>query len=500
MGYIPSQYTPEELLVEAQKSFDSFSRLAHSDPDYPALHLAPPVGRLNDPNGLVFKDGVYHAFYQYSPVHPVRAVFWRHATSADLTHWDDDKTAIAPVEWYDKSGCYSGSGVVAPDGTMEFFYTGNVKDTQGNRESYQCLFTSTDDGESFERYSDNPLISGPAEGYTAHFRDPHVFWREGKWWAVIGAQREDLTGAVVYYTSFDRRSWEFGAEISFSDPSLTGLGYMFECPILFSLPDQVTGETLDVLMFCPQGLDADGEHFNNIFQCGYVVGRLKDSHFEVLTPFTEIDSGFEFYAPQIISNTGEEDRAVLMAWLGNADEDDQPSWAYHWIHMLTYPRYLTLSGGKIMQAPVEQLEDSLPLESIQLNSNGRIGELEGARTFRLQGTVDVAQQPVMLSFNDEQGRALQITFDRDLLIMDRDGSRYTVGGALRRRSIPAQDTHIFDILFDGSAIEAFFDDGAESFTGRIYLTGELESVIVHDALGKPVPDAVSDVKVARLSR
>ncbi|WP_346844856.1 hypothetical protein [uncultured Rothia sp.] len=175
MGYIPSPFTPDELLEEAQKSLEDFSHLVASDPDYPALHLAPPVGRLNDPNGLVYKDGLYHAFYQYSPIHPVRAVFWRHATSPDLTHWNDGESALAPVTWYDRSGCYSGSGIVAPNGDMEFFYTGNVKDAEGNRETYQCLFSSADNGQSFRRYDENPLPSGPEEGYTAHFRDPPRF-------------------------------------------------------------------------------------------------------------------------------------------------------------------------------------------------------------------------------------------------------------------------------------------------------------------------------------
>ena len=30
---------------------------AASDPDYPVFHVAPPVGRLNDPNGLLVDGG-----------------------------------------------------------------------------------------------------------------------------------------------------------------------------------------------------------------------------------------------------------------------------------------------------------------------------------------------------------------------------------------------------------------------------------------------------------
>ena len=74
-----------------------------------------------------------------------------------------------------------------------------------------------------------PLISGPEKGYTAHYRDPHVFERNGEWWMVIGAQREDLTGAVVVYTSADRREWTFRGELGIKDKSLEGT-YMYECP------------------------------------------------------------------------------------------------------------------------------------------------------------------------------------------------------------------------------------------------------------------------------
>lgn len=483
MGYIPSPFTPDELLEEVQKSLEDFSHLAASDPDYPALHLAPPVGRLNDPNGLVYKDGLYHAFYQYSPVHPVRAVFWRHATSPDLTHWNDGGSALAPVTWYDRSGCYSGSGIVAPNGDMEFFYTGNVKDAEGNRETYQCLFSSADNGQSFRRYDENPLLSGPEEGYTAHFRDPHVFQRDSKWWALIGAQRENLTGAVVYYTSDDRRTWTFGAEIEFSDTSLHTLGYMFECPILFSLRDQANGELFDVLMFCPQGMESEGERYNNIFQCGYVVGHLRGNFFEVFTPFTEFDSGFEFYAPQVMSNVGDENHVVLMAWLGNADEDDHPSWDFRWMHMLTYPRALTLQRGKILQQPVKQLDQALLPLPVTLTEEGAIAELVGARTFRIQASLDVSQQPVVLSLWDTRGKALAITVDQSALIADRAGSRYTVGGELRRRSVSPRTVHTFELLFDGSALEIFFDDGAEAFTGRVYLHESLEGVLFQTAEG-----------------
>ena len=77
---------------------------AADDPDYPHFHVVPPVGRLNDPNGLLVDRGTYHAFYQFSPFHPHRKlVYWGHSSSTDLLHWRHHEPAIIPDSFYDRS-------------------------------------------------------------------------------------------------------------------------------------------------------------------------------------------------------------------------------------------------------------------------------------------------------------------------------------------------------------------------------------------------------------
>lgn len=490
----PGRPDAAELLAAAEQAYATHHEQVRTDPDYPALHLAPPVGRLNDPNGLVYHDGTYHAFYQYSPVHPIRAVFWRHATSTDLTHWQDQKTAIAPIKWYDKNGCYSGSGIVAPNGDLEFFYTGNVKDDDGNRETYQALFTSSNKGETFRRHENNPLITGPAEGYTAHYRDPHVFERNGHWWAVIGAQRENLTGAVVVYTSDDRRTWDFAGELTFSDPTLTDLGYMYECPNLIFQTDEVTGQETAVLIFSPQGMEPDGEKYHNIFQTGYVAGTLDGLHLTVTTPFTELDAGTEFYAPQVYSNTltpaGEH---IMLGWFGNADQDDLPSWDNHWVHQMTYPRALAVRDGKVYQNPVEQLNTALPLTPAQVAADGTLPELKDARVFRLTGTVDVSAGPVNLVIEDAKGPALTLTFSEDSARLDRSGTRYHEGGDVRTRSLTPASQRTFELLIDAAGTELFVDGGAEVFSSRTFFHGPDRTVRIES------PETVQNLNLAVLA-
>ena len=44
--------------------------LAAADPYRPYFHFAPPVGWMNDPNGLCRCGEWYHVFYQYGPFDP----------------------------------------------------------------------------------------------------------------------------------------------------------------------------------------------------------------------------------------------------------------------------------------------------------------------------------------------------------------------------------------------------------------------------------------------
>ena len=506
-SYNSQRFPGRDLAQEAQETLELWDPQVRNDRDYPALHLAPAVGRLNDPNGLIFDGKTYHAFYQYSPLHPERLVYWRHATSTDLSRWEDRGTALVPNTLFDSHGCYSGSGIYV-DGRYEFFYTGNVKDEEGKRQTYQIRAIAPEnfvgstqhpaEGSSELERELPPLISGPAEGYTAHYRDPHVIYRKGAWWMFIGAQRTDKTGAVVAYTSQDRTSWTFVGELGIKDPVLA-TSYMFECPSVLRMRDELTGSMQDVLIFSPQGIAPSGEKYHNIYQSGYMVGKLKKSlKFKAITPFTELDAGFEFYAPQSFSGTGEQavraDESgtnphiapVLMAWLGNAEQDDLPSYSHRWVHTMTYPRELHLRDGKLYYAPVTQLDQVLPLEPVEADEKGRIKALKDARVWRLRGTVDVSGRRAKLRIKDAHGVALSIDLAKDFASMDRSGTRYTEGGSLRQRSLDKSTLRSFELLVDGSTTELFVGgEGhtgyAEVFSARTFFNGSKRRVRITGA-------------------
>ena len=254
----------EDFLASALAA-EASSR-APQDPDYPLFHVAPPVGRLNDPNGLIEVGGTYHAFFQYTPEHPRRLVYWGHATSRDLTRWYYQAPAILPDTHQDANGAYSGTAIEVGD-RVELWYTGNYKDPEtGEREATQCVVTTTD-MVHFDKQVP-PIIGRQPEGYTAHFRDPQV-WRDadGSYRMLLGVQRENLTGAALLYRSTDLRAWECEGEMTFpdADGAFDAFGYMWECPNLVRLVDEETGETHDVLVFCPQGISPEREGFENVF-------------------------------------------------------------------------------------------------------------------------------------------------------------------------------------------------------------------------------------------
>lgn len=466
-----------EELLHLARSAAADSR-AVSDPDYPLFHLAPPVGRLNDPNGLIRVNGTYHAFFQYTPTHPEKLVFWGHATSTDLTRWEHHDPAIAPDARFDMHGAYSGTAIATPQG-VELWYTGNYKDpATGEREATQCLVTSPD-LVSFTKEPE-PIIPAPPDGYTAHFRDPQV-WQDydSSYRMLIGAQRSDGTGAAVLYRSRDLRNWELEGEISFPQAggAFDSFGYMWECPNLVKLVDQETGTLRDVLVFCPQGIAPTKPGFENVFSCVYVVGELMGTEFVGCDgTFTELDRGFEFYAPQVFARplsqlpTGADPApALLLGWAGNAGEDDQPSIASGgWVHCMTSPRELVLRGGHLFQRP---FLPGLPLQAagwggttLQPGAPFSVPELADSRSWRLRLEVG-ASAPWEIRLGGEHG--VNLRFTEDSLVVDRSTSRYPASSA--RTVELATAPHVVEVIHDRSITEVFVDDGRTVFTLRSFL-------------------------------
>lgn len=456
------------LLQKAYEEVKKYQEIVQSDPYRLDYHLMPPVGLLNDPNGLIQFKGVYHVFYQWNPFNTSHgAKFWGHYTSTDMVHWRGEPIALAPSEWYEKNGCYSGSAIES-EGKLYLFYTGNVKNDDGTREIYQCLAASSD-GIHYEKYG--PILHLP-EGYTAHFRDPKVWKKNNRWYMILGAQTKANRGTAVLFTSIDLFHWEeIGMIAGAGINGLEDFGYMWECPDLFYLNGK------DILMVSPQGLDPNGHLYNNLFQSGYFIGEFDYANNKYQSgPFIELDRGFDFYAPQtFMDETG---RTILYGWMGMTDEYEQyqPTISYNWVHALTIPRKLEYKKGKVYQKPVEELtklrKDRIIVNNVKIKDQQvQFDGVEGKTVELVLEALKVNEGKFQISLRNEA--SLIYDSSKKEISLQRRNVRT---GLQESRTCLIESLSKLHIFMDHSSLEIFINDGEEVFTARYFPNPKVETI------------------------
>ncbi|MCD7036456.1 sucrose-6-phosphate hydrolase [Metabacillus sp. GX 13764] len=455
------------LAERANRAAEENQAAVNEDPYRLSFHIQPPSGLLNDPNGLVYFKGQYHVFYQWNPYETNHgAKYWAHMASPDLVNWEELPIALTPSEPYEKNGCYSGSAIVN-DGRLYLFYTGNVKNEAGERETYQCMAVS-EDGIHFEKKG--PVINLPEE-YTAHFRDPKVWKKEDKWYMVLGAQTLEKKGAAVLFSSRDLENWKHIGKIAGSGMNGLGdFGYMWECPDLFPLDGK------EILLISPQGLKPEGFQYQNLFQSGYFIGQLDEKKESFAHgAFAELDRGFDFYAPQTMHD--HKGRRILFAWMGMTDEQEpyQPTVSYHWIHALTLPRELHVKGGKLIQTPVEELR---ALRRNEMKKEVRIeaekATLSDAACVRAEILLeDIRLDGNSLTISLREHAFLKFNVTEGTLQVERPDFK---DGQPETRSCLLEKLEKLHLFLDTSSAEIFVNGGEEVFTLRYFPSPENEAI------------------------
>ncbi len=434
-----------------------------------AFHLMPPVGWLNDPNGLCSFKGLYHAFFQYSPFNAEGGVkMWGHCVSKDMVAWDYVGTALYPDQPFDVSGVYSGCAYVEDD-LMHVFYTGNVKLEDSPDYDY---VNSGREANTVHVVSEDGFAFGPKqvvltnEDYgcddTRHVRDPKV-WRtaDGTYRMVLGARRIDDRGEILVYASDNLESWRLSSRASTEYP----FGYMWECPDYFVLPDtgnRAHSPLMQVLSVSPQGLEGGDWDRRNVYQSGYFVlqGDLESDH--RFSPFALWDAGFDFYAPQTFETA--HGRRILIGWMGMPDEKEyiNPTVEDGWQHCFTVPREVTAHNGRVLQWPVRELD--------AYRTNERRAEdgllAEETRTFDLM----VEHFPRRSDFAYVKlANELTVTWGSGTLeLRFLDGSKEAAGAGRKVRYERLNELRNLRIVGDVSSVEVFVNDGELSFSTRYY--------------------------------
>ena len=295
----------------AINDFTCWKRMTYSDTfdtknvekHRPLYHHTPQYGWMNDPNGMFYKDGVWHLCYQYNPYGSQwENLSWGHSTSTDLINWKAEPTALEP----DALGMmFSGCCVVDKNNTAGFGKDAIVAlyTTAGARQT-QSLAYSTDGGKTFTKYADNPIITSNVPD----FRDPHVFWNEeaGFWNMILAAGQQ-----MSIYSSKDLKEWkhesDFGAEYG-------NHGGVWECPDLMKM--NVKGTNKDKwMLIC--NINPGGPSGGSATQ--YFIGQFDGHKFTCEDEPSEtkwMDYGKDHYATITFDNAPE-GRHVGIAWMSN---------------------------------------------------------------------------------------------------------------------------------------------------------------------------------------
>ena len=279
--------------IKATNAFDTKNR----EKFRPIYHHTPAYGWMNDPNGMFYKDGIWHLYYQYNPYGSQwENMTWAHSTSTDLIHWKNQGEAIQP----DALGTvFSGSSVVDKENTAGFgkdavvaFYT------SAGAAQTQSIAYSTDNGETFKKYVNNPILTSDVPD----FRDPNVFWNEEvKQWNLILAAGQQMN----IYSSKNLKDWKY--ESSFGEGYGNHEG-VWECPDLLKMGDKW-------VLIC--NINPGGPFGGSATQ--YFVGSF-DGHKFTCESKPEVtkwmDYGKDHYATVSFSNAPD-GRIVVLPWMSN---------------------------------------------------------------------------------------------------------------------------------------------------------------------------------------
>ncbi len=263
----------------------------------PAYHHTPLYGWMNDPNGMFYKNGEYHLFYQYNPYGSLwENMTWGHSVSRDLIHWEALPNAIEP----DAVGTiFSGSCVIDKDNTAGLGYNTIVAFyTSAAEAQTQSMAYSTDGGRTFKKYAKNPIITSNAPD----FRDPKVFWhQESSRWIMMLAVGQEMQ----IWSSANLKDWQ--KESSFGSEYGNHNG-VWECPDLLKIGQKW-------VLLC--NINPGGPFGGSATQ--YFVGDFDGKKFtcESMPKVTKwLDYGKDHYATVSFSNAPD-NRTIVMAWMSN---------------------------------------------------------------------------------------------------------------------------------------------------------------------------------------
>ena len=515
----------DALAVNLMKLSNTFDT-TNTDYYRPSYHFTPLYGWMNDPNGMVYKDGEYHLYFQYNPYGSKWGnMHWGHAVSKDLVHWKHLDPAIArdPV-----GHIFSGSSVVDKKNTAGFgkdaiiaIYTNHSV----NHDEVQCIAYSNDNGRTFTKYEGNPVLT-PFDGLK-DFRDPKVFWYEkGKcWYMIVSADKE-----TRFYKSKNLKKWTYVSAFG------KGLGQQpcqYECPDFFQLP--VNGDKKKMKWVMTMNINPGCWFGGSATE--YFVGDFDGKKFTCpdANEVKWLDWGKDHYATVTFSNTG--DRVLGITWMSN--------WQYANLTPFKQnrganglPRELKLyeNNGKYyvsenvapevyaLRKETKDLADASVADTKDLK--GVAANMEGAFEIEADVTPDAngiagieisnnKRERTMIYFDMKQGKVvmdrtesglsdfgkqsvphdIELAWDKQLAAEGKQPARITNSINYKNDFALAtwaplslcedgKKTYHVDIFVDKSSVELFVDGGRIAMTNLVFPVAPYENVKLYTQGGK----------------
>lgn len=455
------------------KMSDSFD-MTNKEKFRPVYHHTPAYGWMNDPNGMFYKDGVYHLYFQWNPYGSVWAnMHWGHSTSTDLMHWNFEGCAIVPDAW---GAIFSGSCVVDHNNTAGFgkgavvaFYTSAKATPWGDVQS-QSMAYSLDNGKTFTKYEGNPILTSSEKD----FRDPKVFWyAPGKHWVMILAVGQHME----IYSSVNLKEWKKESEFG----AMQGAhGGVWECPDLVEIPVEGTREKKWVLI-C--NLNPGGPFGGSAAQ--YFVGSFDGKKFvnESPTQTKWMDWGKDNYAT-VTWNNAPDGRCIALGWMSNWQyANNVPTRQYRSANTLARDLTLYREGQELYlkSTPSSEVKKArgkkVSIPSFKVSEKHEMVNLfeEKQGAYEVEIVIQNAgASKIAFCLLNDKGEKVSMYYDlnRKQFVMDRSES----GKVDFSKDFPAVtvapvnvDKELTLRLFvDRSSIEAFGEDGKFVMTNLVF--------------------------------
>lgn len=489
------------------------------DVDYrPNFHFTPKAHWMNDPNGMFYLNGTYHLFFQYYPEDNVWGpMHWGHATTKDLLHWEEQPIAIYP----DSLGyIFSGSAVVDVQntsgfGTMDnppviamFTYHDPIKEKEGSVTfQNQAIAYSTDEGATWTKYADNPVISNPG---IRDFRDPKMHWdAEHKQWIVVLA----VLDRVYFYTSKDLKHWDKTSEFGKDQGAHGGV---WECPDFFPIQVANSKETKWVLI---ESLNPGAINGGSGTQ--YFIGDFDGKEFTPVETMRNLpkehtywlDFGRDNYAGVTWANIPEEDgRTIYLGWMTNwfyAQEVPTETWR----GAMTLPRELSLQKNnneyRLYTKPVKELlgsttsvkhEESITVtKSLPLVKDTDADLTKTVLTFTIADIKKQRYEFQLTSVADTlkfgyDGNNNQFFVDRSAMALSGFHKDFAAHDIIAPRIAKNKDITV-TIVIDNTSLELFCDDGLSVMTNIYYPKFPLTQLTAVESL---LPYKLNNVNINQL--